>query len=138
MEISTNKILDASVIIKWFTQEEGSDRAHRYLQEYKENKFSIYVPTLLYYELGNILLAKKATKYQVSEIMKHLQLLHLIKVDVGYDAFRKVFENASELNITFYDAAYVTLMQNHDCEFVTADKKLYEKAGKVYTRITFL
>lgn len=132
------KVFDASVIIKWFTNEQGSDRAHAYLKEYRDKKFSILVPTLLYYELGNILLTKKATKHQVSKIMEYLQALHLIDLNIGHDAFRKVFENAYELKITYYDASYITLMQQKDCEFVTADKKLYEKVRRKLSKATLL
>lgn len=132
------KIFDASVIIKWFINEEGSDKALIYLQDYKDKKFSIIAPTLLYYELGNILLAKKATEDQVSKIMVSLLALSLINVDIGHDAFRKVFENAKELKITFYDAAYITLMQNRNCQFITADRKLYEKVRKKFSLVTLL
>jgi predicted nucleic acid-binding protein len=132
------KVFDASVIIKWFIDEEGSDKALIHLQEYKNKKFSIIAPTLLYYELGNILLAKKATEDQVSKIMILLLELNIVNVDIGHDAFRKVFENAQELEITYYDASYVTLMQKYDCELITADKKLYGKMKNKFTRIKLL
>ena len=132
------KVFDASVIIKWFISEEGSDSALIYLQDYRDRRFSIIVPTLLYYELGNILLAKRATEDQVSKIMASLLALSLVDINIGHDAFRKVFENAQDLKITYYDASYITLMQNKNCEFVTADKKLYEKVKKKFTHIKLL
>src|SRR3989338_8395492 len=116
------KVLDASVIVKWFSEEEGSERAFVYLEEYKNKLFSILIPTLLYYELGNILLTKRNSKDQVSNIMRTMQALHLTIENIGEESFRKVFENASDYQITFYDAAYVTLMQKKNCEFITADK----------------
>lgn len=133
-----DKVLDASVIIKWFIEEEGSDRADKYLQAYKNRQFSILVPTLLFYELGNILLAKKATAKQAGQIMQDLHALNLTKTDIGYESFRKVFQNADELQITYYDASYLTLMQKESCEFVTADRKLYEKVRKIFTLVKFL
>ncbi len=138
METRTDKVLDASVIAKWFSEEEGSDRASTYLQNYKDGKFSILIPTLLYYELGNILLSKKATKVQISEIMQTMQALHLIVENIGQDAFRQVFENASDYKITYYDAAYVSLMQKRNCELITADKKLYEKLKKNFSFVKLL
>ncbi len=132
------KVLDASVIIKWFSQEEGSDRAEVYLQNYKNKQFSILIPTLLYYELGNTLFVKKTTKNQISEIMHIMQSLHLTVENIGEEAFRKVFENASDYQITFYDSAYVTLMQKNNCEFITADKKLYNKLKNKFSKITLL
>lgn len=133
-----DKVFDASVIIKWFIEEEGSDRADKYLQAYKNRQFSILVPTLLFYELGNILLAKKATAKQAGQIMQYLHALNLTKVDIGYESFRKVFQNADDLQITYYDASYLTLMQKESCEFVTADRKLYEKVRKVFTSVKLL
>lgn len=138
MARTINKVLDASVIIKWFIEEEGSDRADKYLQAYKNRQFSILVPTLLFYELGNILLAKKAAAKQVGRIMQDLHALNLTKTDIGYESFRKVFQNADDLQITYYDASYLTLMQKESCEFVTADKKLYEKVRKVFTLVKLL
>lgn len=133
-----NKVFDASVIIKWFIEEEGSDRADRYLQAYKDKQFSIFVPTLLFYELGNILLAKKATAKQVGQIMQNLHALNLIKTDIGYESFRKVFQNADELQITYYDASYLTLMQKESCEFVTADRKLHERTKEKFALVKLL
>lgn len=138
MARTTDKVLDASVIIKWFIEEEGSDRADKYLQAYKDKHFSIFVPTLLFYELGNILLAKKATAGQVGRIIQHLHALNLIRIDVGYESFRKVFQNADDLQITYYDASYLTLMQKESCEFVTADRKLYEKMKKIFALVKLL
>jgi predicted nucleic acid-binding protein len=132
------KVFDASVIIKWFINEDGSDKALTYLQNYKNKRFSIIAPTLLYYELGNILLAKKATENQVSKIMVSLLALSFSNIDIGHDAFKKVFENAQELNITYYDAAYITLMKKYDCDLITADKKLYEKIKNKFARIKLL
>jgi predicted nucleic acid-binding protein len=132
------KVFDASVVIKWFINEEGSDKALIYLQDYRDKRFSIIIPTLLYYELGNILLAKKATEDEVSKIMVSLLALSLVNIDIGHDAFRKVFENAQEYKITYYDSSYITLMQKYDCQLVTADKKLYEKIKNKFARIKLL
>jgi predicted nucleic acid-binding protein len=132
------KVFDASVVIKWFFNEEGSDSAITYLQDYGKKRFPIIVPTLLYYELGNILLAKKATKDQVDKIMASLLGLNLTNVDIGHDAFKKVFENAQDLKVTYYDASYVTLMQKYDCELITADKKLYEKIKNKFSQVRLL
>ncbi|MBI4059190.1 type II toxin-antitoxin system VapC family toxin [Candidatus Microgenomates bacterium] len=133
-----NKILDTSVIAKWFCEEEGSDRAQKYLDEFGQGKYGITVPTLLFYEIGNMLLNKKIETIRVSEIMSRLQNVSFNIVDIGYEAFRKIFQNAQELSITFYDAAYVTLMQKEDAEFITADRKLYEKLHRKFSAVTLL
>lgn len=108
------------------------------MQAYKDKQYSIFVPTLLFYELGNILLAKKATAKQVGQIMQYLHALNLTKADIGYESFRKVFQNADELQTTYYDASYLTLMQGKSCEFVTVDRELYEKAKRKFPSVKLL
>lgn len=131
-------ILDASVVIKWFTKEEDSDKAIVYLKSFYNNEIAILVPSLLFYELGNILIQKKGSKNKADEIMKTLQDLQLDIKDVGLEWLRKIYENSLDYSISFYDAAYVTLMQNRNYEFITADKKLYEKVKSKFAKIKLL
>lgn len=131
-------ILDASVIIKWFTREQDSDKAIVYLKSFYDNEIAILVPSLLFYELGNILLNKKSSKNRVTEIKKKLQGLQLEVKDMGIEWFQKIYENSLDYSISFYDASYITLMQNKNCKFITADKKLYEKVKKKFTYIKLI
>lgn len=125
-------ILDASVVIKWFTQEENSEKALKHLYRIKEGKTRLIVPELFFYELGNILLSKKASIEDVKHAINDLNNLFIEQISVGHSFFRKTFQNAQELGITFYDASYITLMQKENCEFITADRKLYEKVNKSF------
>ena len=59
-------------------------------------------------------------------------------IDVGFQSFRKIFQNAKEYSLTFYDASYVTLMQKENCEFITVDSKLYRKINKKFALIKLL
>lgn len=125
-------ILDVSVIIKWFVQEEDSDKALVFLNSLKNNKVNIIVPTLLFYELGNVLISKNISVDIVGEIIAMLQNLSLEIQDIGLASFRKIYQNSVEYSITFYDAAYITLLQKEDCLFITADRKLFQKVNKVF------
>ncbi len=130
--------LDASVVIKWFTKEQDSDKAISYLKSFYNNEVIILVPSLLFYELGNILIQKKVLKKETAEIKKKLQDLQLEVKDIGLEWFRKIYENSLEYSISFYDATYITLMQNKNCKFITADKKMYDKVKRTYTNIELL
>lgn len=131
-------ILDASVVIKWFTKEQDSDKAIVYLKSFYDNEIIILVPSLLFYELGNILIKKKSSKDKTAEIKKKLQDIQLEIRDIGLEWFQKIYENSLDYSISFYDAAYVTLMQNKNCKFITADKKLYEKIKGKFKDIKLL
>ena len=132
------RILDTSVVLKWFVDEKGSDTARGYLQDFIEGKSQILFPTLMFYELGNACLQNSIPVGEIGKIMELLQKFKFEIEDIGYTAFRKIYQNASDYDITFYDASYVTLMQKYDCELVTADKVLYNKLKKTFTRITLL
>lgn len=131
-------ILDASVVIKWFTKEQDSDKAIVYLKSFYDNEITILVPSLLFYELGNILIKKKSSKNETAEVKKKLQDLQLEIKDIGLDWFQKIYENSLDYSISFYDAAYVTLIQNKNFKFITADKKLYEKVKNKFRYIKLL
>lgn len=131
-------ILDASVVIKWFIEEDGDKKAIGYLNLIKERKIYLIVPQLLFYELGNILLSKNASIKDVICIITELNSLPIKQEDVGHPYFKKVFKNAEEMTLSFYDASYVTLMQVENCEFITADKRLYEKVREKFTHIKLL
>lgn len=126
-------ILDASVVIKWFVKEQDRDKAITYLTAFQNNEVVLIFPSLLFYELGNVLIKKKATMSLIDEIMVKFQQLNLLGLeiqDTGLLSFRQIYQNSIEYSLTFYDAAYLTLMQEERCEFVTADRKLFEKVHK--------
>jgi len=132
------RILDASVIFKWFVDEVGSETAREYLQVFLEGEDKILIPTLLFYELGNVCKKRSLPVHDVSKVMELFQRLPFEKEDIGFTSFRKIYQNASEYNLSFYDASYVTLMQKNNCELVTADKALYNKLKTAFSHIKLL
>jgi predicted nucleic acid-binding protein len=68
----TNVVLDTSVILKWFRQEEIlADQALRLRQAYLAGQVTISVPTLLAYELANVLRYKRElTTEQVQQAVQ--------------------------------------------------------------------
>ena len=132
------RILDTSVVLKWFVDEAGSDVARNYLQDFIDGKYKILFPTLIFYELGNACLQNSIPVREIGKIMELLHNFTFEIEDIGFAAFRKVYQNASEYDLTFYDASYVTLMQKHNCELVTADKALFNKLKSTFSHITLL
>ncbi|MBN1802548.1 MAG: type II toxin-antitoxin system VapC family toxin [Candidatus Lokiarchaeota archaeon] len=48
-------IIDASVVVKWFIEEEGSEIARTIRDKFVEGKIEFIVPSLLYFEVLNAL-----------------------------------------------------------------------------------
>lgn len=131
-------ILDASVIIKWFIKEEGNEQADFYLERLNNQEIAIVIPQLLYYEVGNTLIFKKIQKNDSDEIARKLYSLPLEVKQIGSVIFREITRIAETFGITFYDAVYVTLMTKERCEFITADRKLFQKVNKTFSGIKLL
>lgn len=131
-------ILDASVVIKWFLPEEDSDKADLYLETLRKREITIIVPELLFYEVGNTLRSNKVQGNDSDKIAEQLLALPFEKKQMDCAYFKKTTCNAGTFGLTFYDAAYVTLMQEERCEFVTADRKLFDKVHKHFKGIKLL
>lgn len=135
------KILDASVMSKWFLEESGSAQALSYLTDFVNGKYTLVVPTLLFYELGNVFWKKNIPVVELSSIMQKFHAFssdQFLKEDIGFDGFHNVYQTAQEYDITFYDASYVVLLQKYECEFITADEKLFRKLKGVFAKIRLL
>jgi len=46
-------VLDASVVVKWFTREEDRNLAIEYRDQFLQGKIDIALPDLILYELAN-------------------------------------------------------------------------------------
>lgn len=121
-------VLDASVIIKWFTQEEDKEKAIELREQFLKGEIEIITPDLILYEILNALRFNTAFKEKDLEdaLESILEMDFTITMPIS-GILDKAIEIAFSKNITFYDAIYVALAYNLNCTFVTADKKLYEK-----------
>ena len=122
-------ILDASIVSKWFIEEQHTNKALQIRNLYAQGKIDITLPVLILFELGNVLMRHPSITLEDSKkaFEGFLNLGIKLKSFVETEALAKTLETARRFNITFYDASYVTLSELQNAKFVTADKKLYEK-----------
>jgi predicted nucleic acid-binding protein len=93
----------------------------------------IYVPPLLFYEVGNVLVTlARRNMFEKDDAVRKLRLLsaiHTLRVrDVS---LTDSVELALRLGITLYDAVYVWLSTAENVGFITADRDLCNKARDV-------
>ena len=121
-------VLDSSVIVKWFCQEEDTDLALKFREGHINGDVSIAFPDLVIYELANALrYNSKITQDDVKDSANSL-------FDLGVDIIvptKKITDSAISLafdyDITLYDAYFVALAKELGFEFVTADENFYKK-----------
>ena len=126
MERQKTLIVDASVAVKWFLNEENSDKASKIKDEHISGKIVIIVPDLFFLEVINTLRYKKLNPKKILYTNKSLWEFQLSIHKIDYFLMEKIIDIAIKNNISVYDAVYVAISQLYGVPLVTADKKLYK------------
>jgi len=99
-------VLDASVVVKWFVAEEGTEEALRIRKRYVEGEVEVIAPELILFETLNALRYKGL--FTESEVRRMTESLDAY----GFDLFSLRWEYAAQAikvefedNITVYDTA---------------------------------
>lgn len=123
-------VVDASVVVKWFVEEEYSGEARGLRDAYTDNLLDLAAPSILPYEVLNALKYSGAfgedELKEVAEILGDYQLaLHQLSGELA----KRAVELAFRKGITVYDASYVALADTLDTVLYTADERLLRKVG---------
>ena len=121
-------VVDASVGIKLFVDEQFSEQAHALFSHLAaEPPAELYVPDLFYMECTNILL-KYMRRFGRSLDDSQADLADLnrlaLKSTPTADLMEESLSLGSEKNLTAYDACYAVLAGQLDIPMITADKSL--------------
>jgi predicted nucleic acid-binding protein len=122
-------VLDTSVVIKWFRQGEVlAGQALSLRDAYLDGRVGVSVPSLLAYELANVLRYKNdLTTEQVQEAVQSLFDMGLGWVLPSGAVMRRAVEMARVYETTVYDAAFAALAESLSATFVTADERLVRR-----------
>ena len=127
-EVLLRCVLDASVGIKLFVEEEFSDKVERLFSKLAEDpQAEIYVPDLFYIECANILL-KYTRRFNrpLKDSLKDIADLNdlALKSTSTSELIEEALELAHEKNLMAYDACYAVLARRLALPLVTADAPL--------------
>ncbi len=123
-------VIDASVAVKMFIEEDESDLAEALLAGARNQEVALLVPELLFAECANVLWKyARRTKMAPSEVDQRAGVF--LKI-----AFESVpvkgllvsaIQLASAADISVYDALYAVLARDRKLPLVSADEKLLNK-----------
>ena len=121
-------MLDASVVFKWFTDDEERDKeAARALEaEYRVGEVLVTAPYLLFLELINIAARRRA--WPAERLMEMARALLESQFTIRHPPLDRVAYWASR-GLTVYDACYVALAEERRTVVVTADERILTVAG---------
>lgn len=120
--------MDASVAVKWFAEEPGSDAAERLLADYVEGVVDLYSSQLLPFEVLNAL--RYNPEYGLDQLRtaaKALENLELMLHPLRGVYAERTLANAVNYGITVYDSSYMSLGEDLGLPVYTADRKLMSK-----------
>jgi predicted nucleic acid-binding protein len=125
-------VVDSCIFAKLFLLEEDREQAISFFITANNEKWQILVPTLFKSEFLNIIQCKKidfAVAYAV--LAKHFETI-IDVVDIAREVMVQALHICNEGNNksgypSTYDATYHAIAMLNDCDFITADRKHYEK-----------
>jgi predicted nucleic acid-binding protein len=115
-------VVDASVVIKAFVSEDGSEAAAAIWS----SEANLAAPAHALAEVGEAL-RRKLARGEISDLQMSEACLALPGsfVSISLDSlFGPAMEISRSLSVGFYDALYIAAAERHDCRLATADLRL--------------
>ncbi len=116
-------VVDASVVIKWFVPENGTDAALRLL----DSGHQFMAPDLLFAEVSNSIW-KKTLRGELTTTESHQLTADLERIAVETIPCRELATDAHALALitsrSVYDSMYVALAIRLETRLITADERL--------------
>lgn len=134
--MSKKKILvvDSSVIVKWInTQDENHvERADKILRDVRQEKVLILTSELAKFEIGNALLKRKQLDLpHAYASLGTIYALPVTFVPETEDLARTTYRLGEKLNITYYDASFLSIAKTYKAILVTDNVKHQGKQSEV-------
>lgn len=122
-------VLDTSVVLKWFAQEQrGSEAARELRDEYEAGRLSVTVPALLFLELLNV--AGRRWGWDEAALLELADSLDDLLFEVAEPELQLVASWVAR-GLTAYDAVYVALAEERGQPLVTDDQTIVAIAGEL-------
>lgn len=120
-------VIDASVAIKWFVQEEQREDALRFI-DWRED---LYAPDLIVTEVAGIAwkkcirgeIGQDQARFIAASINQYIGTIH-----PSVDLIRQALDIALSLNHSIYDCLYLACAERFDGVVITADQRLSNHA----------
>lgn len=137
----TELVIDSGVTVKWFVTEPYTTEAEQILADYQRSSISFLAPDLIYAEFGNIVWKKRMFQGLDAKLAEEA-IKKFRKVRFAITRSSDLLDDAYLLAITHrrsvYDMLYLGLSLRAGCQFVTADEKLVNAIGSLYSNVVWL
>ena len=118
------KVIDASVIIKWFISEVDSEKALVLRAEHLNGDSLLIIPELALIEVINALRYKNTSEQFLKEAISYLYRFQFSIERINEHFLEKAVNISLKNKISIYDSIYIAVAQEHGIEMITADNGL--------------
>ena len=138
-EVEGEVVVDASVVVKWFVEEEHSREARLLRDAYSSGVVDLSCPSLLPYEVLNALKYSGAFgEEELKEVASTLDDFQLNLYELQGELAELSVELAMRKGLTVYDASYLALARKLGSVLYTADEELIGKSGGLARHVKYL
>ena len=135
-------VVDASVACKWLVEEEHSAKAETLARHWVEAGLHLAAPQLMPYEVSNAL-HRRVGRGEIAVDVATGLLENLMTIGIAFHRGPGLHRSAIELAGRYrrgaaYDAHYLALAEDLDCELWTADRRFYEAVKDCDPRLRLL
>ncbi len=118
-------VLDSSVIVPLFHQEEQSENAFRLFELCREAQISLAISPLVNCEVGNCIVQfTRGTKIDANAYMNKLLEMELKEIPLDHDVLMGALAISKEHRLTFYDAVHVSSASKAGSHLITLDREI--------------
>ena len=118
-------VIDASVVAKWFLEEEFSEEARQLRDDHSADLIEVQAPCLLPFEVLNALrYAKVFTPEELGQVAETLDRFSISLHPLEGSLSLCTVKLSTSAEISVYDASYAALAQELDIPLYTADDRL--------------
>jgi len=125
--MSARVVLDTSVVFKWFVGygETGLDGAWELLNGHRDGHVTLIAPSLLHAEVANRLRFSGVNPDDAAALLAEFDACHIVCFDETPERTMAALRCAFDNRVTVYDALFLSLAQEFECELATADRKAF-------------
>jgi predicted nucleic acid-binding protein len=130
-------VVDASVVAKWFLEEEATLEARQLRDDFFEGLVQLRAPAILPFEVLNALRyhPRFPDRYLV-EASRALDRAAILTVPLTGEYLERTVGIARDRDLSIYDASYLALAILDGCPLYTADEALMETSSAGETVIS--
>ena len=126
------KIIDTSIAIRWFIEEEGREKALEVLAHILEKPLGFAVPELFFYELIHVFQKQIPRPNQTQkELFQTIFQFGWSRFPLASDMVPKIMEYQA-LGLSGYDSSYVALAYHLKGKWLTFDHKAHTKIRSLH------